>query len=135
MSLEANKALVRRYQEAYNTNTLDALDDILAPDIATPSMLPGFPSGVEGIKQVHRMTLAAWPDVQGTIEDMIAEGDKVVVRLTLSGTAVNPGFGLPGTGNRFRVSAMYIVRIANGRIIEHIGLEDVMALMQQIRGA
>jgi predicted ester cyclase len=134
MSTEDNKALVRRYQDAYNTNNLDALDDILSPEIATPAMLPGFPPGIEGIKQVHRATLAAWPDAHAEIEDLIAEGDQVAARITLTGAAVNPGFGLPGTGNRFRVGGMYIVRIANGKIVEHTGWEDVMSLMQQIQG-
>lgn len=134
MSTEDNKAIVRRYQEAYNTNNLDALDDILSPDIATPTMLPDFPAGIEGIKQVHRVTLAAWPDLRTEIEDLIAEGDQVVARITLAGTAVNPGFGLPGTGNRFRVGGLYIVRLANGKIVEHTGWEDVMNLIQQITG-
>ncbi len=133
MSTEDNKALVRRYQEAYNTNNLDALDDILSPEIATPTRLPGFPPGLEGIKQVQRMTLEAWPDYQTEIEDLVAEGDQVVARVTHIGTAVNPGFGLPGSGNRFRVGAIYIVRIADGKIVEHTGWEDVPSLAQQIR--
>lgn len=134
MSTEDNKTLVRRYQEAYNTNNLDALDDLLSPDIATPTRLPGFPAGIEGIKEVHRVTLAAWPDLHTEIEDLIAEGDQVVARVTHSGTAMNPGFGLPGSGNRFRAGGMYIVRIANGKIVEHTGWEDVMSLMHQIQG-
>lgn len=131
--LEANKALIRRYQEAYNTNNLDALDDLLSPDIVTPTRLPGFPSGIEGIKQVHRQTVEAWPDYHTEIEELVAEGDKVVARVTHIGTAVNPGFGLPGSGNPFRVNAIYIVRIENGRIVEHTGVEDVQSLVRQIR--
>lgn len=132
MSIEANKALVRRYQEAYNTNNLAALDDILSPAIATSEMLPGFPSGVSGIKHLHRLTLEAWPDFHTEIEDLVAEGDQVTARVTITGTAVNPGFGLPGTGKSFRISGIYLVRIADGKIVEHSGWEDAMGIARQI---
>lgn len=132
MSTEDNKALVRRYQEAYNTNNLEALDDILSPAIATSEMLAGFPSGLSGIKHLHRLTLDAWPDFHTEIEDLVAEGDQVAARVTITGTAVNPGFGLPGTGKSFRISGIYLVRIADGKIVEHSGWEDAMGIAQQI---
>lgn len=134
MSTEDNKALVRRYQEAYNTNNLEALVDILSPEIITPTLMRGFPAGIESIKEIHRLTLEAWPDYHTEIEDLVAEGDQVVARVTHIGTAVNPGFGLPGSGNPFRAGAIYMVRIVDGKIVEHAGWENVMSLMQQIRG-
>jgi steroid delta-isomerase-like uncharacterized protein len=134
MSAEAKKAIVRRYQEALNANNLEALDEIVAPDLQTPDMLPGFPAGLEGAKRIHEATLAAWPDFHVAIEDLIAEGDLVAARITMTGTAVRPAFGLPGSGNKFRVPGMYMVRIVDGKIVEHWGLEDAISLMQQITG-
>ncbi len=132
MSTEANKAIVRKYQEAYNTNNLDALDAVVAADIKTPAMLPGFPPGLEGVKQMHRLAVDAWPDLQTTIEDLIAEGDRVVARVTVSATPQKEAFGVPPTGKSFKVGGTYIVRIANGKIVEHFGIEDAVGIMHQL---
>jgi predicted ester cyclase len=132
MSTEANKAIVRKYQEAYNTNNLDALDAVVAADIKTPAMLPGFPPGLEGVKQMHRLAVDAWPDLQTAIEDLIAEGDRVVARVTVSATPQKEAFGVPPTGKSFKVGGTYIVRIANGKIVEHFGIEDAVGIMQQL---
>lgn len=129
---EENKAIVRRYQAAYNTNNLDDLDELIAADIKTPAMLPGFPPGLEGIKRLHRMTVDAWPDFHTEIEDLIAEGDWVTARITLSATPQKEAFGVPPTGMSFKVDGMYIVRIANGKIVEHTGIEDAVGIMQQL---
>jgi steroid delta-isomerase-like uncharacterized protein len=134
VTLEENKALVRRYQDALNANDLDALDDILAVDMTTPDMLPGFGSGLEAAKKIHRATLESWPDFHVTIEDMLAEGDRVFARITITGTAVKPAFGLPGNGRSFKVPGMYLVRIADGKIVDHRGLEDAVGIMQQVTG-
>ena len=134
MSAEANKAIVQRYQDALNANNLEALDEIVAPDLHTPDMLPGFPSGLEGAKRIHEVTLAAWPDFHVAIEDLIAEGDLVAARITMTGTALHPAFGLPGSRNSFTVPGMYVVRIVAGKIFEHRGLEDAVSLMKQITG-
>ena len=134
MSVEANKEIVRRYQAALNANNLDALDALVAPDIKTPDMLPGFGSGLEAAKRIHRATLAGWPDFHVVIEDMLAEGDQVCARITITGTAVNPVFGLPGSGNSFKIAGMYLVRIAGGKIVEHRGVEDAISLMKQVTG-
>ena len=132
--LEANKAIVRRYQEAYNSNHLEMLDDILAADIKTPGMLPGFAPGLEGVKQLHRITIDAWPDFRGEIEDLVAEGDHVVARLIYTGTPKKEAFGLVPTGKSFRMPGMFIVRIdaESGKIVEHFGVEDAIGMMQQL---
>src|SRR5262249_46853371 len=78
MSIETNKELVRRYQEAHNANNLDALEAIVAVDLITHNQMPGLPPGLEGGKMVHQMAVAAIPDFRADIDDLIAEGDKVV---------------------------------------------------------
>ena len=89
MSAEENKDIVRRYQEAYNTANYDALDEVVAGDVLTPNMIATMPRGLEGAKLVHQKTLIGMPDYHTTIEDLIAEGDKVVARVTMTGT--HPG--------------------------------------------
>ena len=86
--LEANKAIVRRYRELHNRNDLDALDAIVAADLIAHNQLPGLPPGLAGGKLAHAGFLAAFPDGVTTTEDLIAEGDKVVERVTFTGTTV-----------------------------------------------
>ena len=134
MTTEANKALVRRYQEILNENRLDELDQVLAADLRTPDILPGLPSGIEGAKAVHRMMLAGVPDFRTTIDDMIAEGGKVAARITMSGTHTGDVMGIPASGNKLNFPGMYFVTIFNGKIVEHRGVEDSTALLQQLGG-
>ena len=132
MSTEKNKAIVRRYQEALNTDKLDALDEVVAVDVRTPDMVPGLPPGLEGAKLIAKMTRAAWPDFQVRIDDLIAEDDRVAARITMTGTPRSELFGIPATGKSFTMTGMYIVRIANGKIVEHRGLEDALGMLQQL---
>jgi len=133
MSIESNKALVRRYQEAHNTNDLDMLNTIVAADLVSHSLMPGLPAGLEGGKLVHQVAVAAFPDYHATIEDLIAEGDKVVARMIFCGTHTGSEFmGIPPSGRPFTFSAISIFRIANGLIVEHWGEEDGLGWLQQL---
>src|SRR5262245_2834263 len=124
MSIEENKEIVRRYQEAYNTANLDALDAVVDPDVLTPNMLASVPRGLEGAKLVHQKTLMGMPDYHTAIEDLIAEGDKVVARVRITGTHTGDFYGIPPTGRHIDLSGIYIVRIAAGKIVEHWGEEN-----------
>ena len=133
MSTETNKELIRRYQEAHNTNNLDALEAIVAADLITHNQMPGLSSGLEGGKMVHQMAVAAIPDFRADIEDLIAQGDKVVARLTFRGTHTGGDFmGIPPSGRSFTFSATSIFRIADGKIVEHWGEEDALGWLQQL---
>ena len=133
MSTEANKELVRRYQEAHNTNDLDALNAIVAADLIAHSLMPGLPPGLEGGKLVHQMAVSAFPDFHATIEDLIAEGDKVAARMIFRGTHTGGEFmGIPPSGRAFAFSATAIFRIADGKIVEHWGDEDALGWLQQL---
>ena len=132
MSTEENKNLVRRYQEAYNTGKLDELDGILAPNLISHNHLPGVPTGLAGAKMVHQGLLTSFPDSKTTIEDLVAEGDRVVMRGTATGTHKGPFGGAPPTGKSFKVTTMSVFRIANGRIVEHWGVVDGTGVMQQL---
>lgn len=132
MSLEENKDIVRRYQEAYNTNNFEALAEVVAADVVTPNIISGMPPGLEGAKAVHQKTLLGMPDYYTTIEDLIAEGDKVVARVRMTGTHTGNFYGIAPTGRRVNLTSIYIVRIAEGKIVEHWGEEDGVTVLKQL---
>ncbi len=132
MSAEENKTLIRRYREIHNKGNLDELDKIVAKDIVSHSALPGLPPGLEGGKMAHNVFMAAFPDTHVTTDDLVAEGDKIVERFTATGTHKGEFMGAPPTGKKFQTGGMSVYRIANGKIVEHWGLDDALGLMQQL---
>ena len=100
MPTEQNKAIFRRMvEEIFNRGNMSLVDEFLAPDfIEREELPPGIPPGREGVKQMTIMFRSAFPDFKATIDDMIAEGDKVVVRMTWSGTHKGEFMGIPPTG-------------------------------------
>lgn len=134
MSLDKNKELVREMIEVmFNQGNAGGGDEFLSPDfIENEELPPGVPAGREGVKLLTGMLHAAFPDFEATIEDLIAEDDRVVLRMTWTGTHEGEFMGIPPTGNRVSFGVFDIVRIADGRIVEHWGLMDNMALMQQL---
>ena len=132
MSIEENKNIVRRYQEIYNSNQLDGLTEVVAEDMLTPKIMPGFGEGLEGGRNIHMTTLIGMPDWHTQIDDLIAEGDKVVARITMTGTHTGDFYGIPATGVRVEFTGIYVVRIENGKIVEHWGEEDAVGLLTQL---
>jgi predicted ester cyclase len=132
VSTEKNKDVVRRYQEIYNSNDLDRLTEVVAPDLLTPNIMPGIPKGLEGAKAAHQIMLAGFPDYQTIIEDLIAEDNKVVARIRMIGTHTGEFMGIAPTGRQISFTGIYIVRIENRKIVEHWGEEDSVTLLQQL---
>ena len=132
MSIEENKNIVRRYQEIYNSNNLDNLLEVVSEGLLTPKIMPGVPHGVEGAKAAHQIMLAGFPDYQTVIDDLIAEGDKVAARITMTGTHTGDFIGTPATGKSVSFTGIYIARIANGKIVQHWGEEDSVSLLGQL---
>ena len=132
MSIAENKEIVQRYQDIYNSNDLDALAEVVSEDLLTPKIMSGIPTGIEGAKAAHRIMLAGFPDYQTIIDDIFAEGDKVAVRITMSGTNTGSFMGIPATGKHVSFTGIYIARIASGKIVEHWGEEDGVSLLQQL---
>jgi len=132
MSAEENKAIVRKYRAAHNQNKLDALDAIVAQDVISHAALPGLPPGLAGGKMAHQIFLGSFSDLQTATEDLIAEGDKVVERYLTRGMHTGDFMGAPPTGKTFAAETMVIYRLANGRIVETWGLNDVQAVMMQL---
>ena len=115
MSLEENKAIVRRFIEAYNKRNLDLFDDLLAPDYYDHTSKVG----IEGLKQLMNMAFKAFPDFHETIEDIIAEGDKVWARITFTGTHTGEFMGISPTGKKIATEMVDIFRIVNGKLVEY----------------
>ena len=134
MSTEQNKALLRQFmEEIFNRGNMRRADELLAPDFVEREELPpGIPRDREGVKQLTTMLHSAFPDFKFTIDDMIAEGDKVVVRSTWSGTHKGEFMGIPPTGKSVSFGVFDIVRIAGGKVVEHWGQMDNMRMMQQL---
>ncbi len=133
MSVEENKALLRRYVEkVLNEGNLNAIDEFFAVDCVDHTAPSGTSPGVNGIKQLLMVTFEAISNFCVTIEDMIAEGDKVVSLFKGRGTHTGEFMGIAPTGREITVMQISIDRIAGGKIVEHWGLADQMALMQQL---
>ena len=134
MSTEQNKALVRQIvEEIFNRGNISLADKLLAPDFVEREELPpGMPRDREGVKLLTTMLRSAFPDFKGTIDDIVAEGDKVVLRWTWSGTQKGEFMGVPPTGKSVSFGVIDIFRIAGGKVVEHWGLMDSMTMMQQL---
>ncbi len=128
MSLEENKAIVRRFVEAYNERKLDLLDDFVAPDYLDHTNKVGR----EGLKRLFDVGLMAFPDWHETIEDIIAEGDKVWVRLSYAGTHKGEFMGLAPTGKKITSKAVDIYRITDGKLAEYWNVTDNVDIFKQI---
>jgi predicted ester cyclase len=133
MSTEDNKALVRRfYEEVINKKKTAAIDEFIDPNQVDHAAPPGIPGGIEGAKQVIAMYLTAFPDLHFTVEDMIAEGDKVVARITARGMHQGTFMSIPPTGKQVTVTAIEIIRIAGSKFVEHWMELDALGLLQQL---
>ena len=134
MSTEQNKALVRQMvEEVFNQGNVSKADEFLAPNFVEREELPpGIPRDREGVKQLTTMLRNAFPDFKARIDDIVAEGDKVVIRQTWSGTHKGEFMGVPPTGKSVSFGVIDIIRIAGGKGVEHWGQMDSMGLMQQL---
>jgi steroid delta-isomerase-like uncharacterized protein len=134
MTTEQNKSSLRGLlEEVVNEKNIPVFDEVTTADFVEHEQLgPGLPPNREGAKQFFAVALTAFPDLRAVIEDEIAEGDKVVVRSTWSGTHQGEFQGIPATGKRVTFQVIDIVRFQNGKIIEHWGQTDALGLLQQL---
>jgi len=133
MSKETNKLAMQRFTQFINT-----ADPTLAEELISPEAIFHVPGQVEpmrgpaGYLAVIAMMRGGFPDIQWTIEELIAEEEKVAARFTMRGTQLGVFFGVPPTGKKIQVQAMNFYRFAGGRIVEERGQPDLLGLMQQI---
>ncbi len=135
MTVEENKAVVRREMaELFNhTGNLDAVEEIISPDYVSYEPTSGETRGIEGARQFAATFRQAFPDLQNTIEDMVAEGDRVVVHFRARGTheGETEAFG-PATGKRMDITGITIKRVSEGKIAEAWTNFDALGMMQQL---
>ena len=120
---EENKTQYRRtFEEVFNQGNLALVDELVAPDFLDHEVPPGMNNrGPDSTRQLVTMLRTAFPDLHFTIEDLVAEGDTVAGRVTVSGTHLGPFQGIPPTGRSFQQAQMYFVRFRDGKAIEHFG--------------
>jgi predicted ester cyclase/2-polyprenyl-3-methyl-5-hydroxy-6-metoxy-1,4-benzoquinol methylase len=128
-----NKSLVRRFYEEIDKGNLAAIDELVAYDYVdhSPPPFPGLSPGREGVKQAFELFWEATPGYH-RIDDQIAEGDKVVTRLTAIGLHEGDLPGIPKTGNKLEMTAIVIHRIADGKLVEKWSNKDVLGFLQQL---
>jgi steroid delta-isomerase-like uncharacterized protein len=131
MSTEENKELVRLALEVANEHNLSEYAQHFTPNSKFYGFAPQ-PLDLEGYKQLLAMVITAFPDWHLNIEDMIAEGDKVVTRYTISGTHQREFQGIPPTGKQFTITAITIGRIVNGKAVELRNEFDQLGMLQQL---
>lgn len=133
MSTEANKAAIRRYvEEAWNKGNVNIIDELMAAHYARHMAISASPLTREGQKQRILGFRRAFPDLHLTIEDMLAEGEKVSFRLTLRGTHQGEFMRVPPTGKQIEVGAVDVARFEDGKVVEQWGQTDMLGLLQQL---
>jgi steroid delta-isomerase-like uncharacterized protein len=131
--LEENKTLVRHFvDEVQSRGNIDLIDELCSPEFVNHSAPPGLPANREGVKLVTSMFRQAFPDSYFGVEDMIAEGDKVATRKTFHGTHEGEFLGIPPTGRPVSIGLIDIVRVADGRVVEHWSIGDSLGMMEQL---
>jgi steroid delta-isomerase-like uncharacterized protein len=127
------EALVRRYcEEALDPGRFDRLDDLLTDDFVDHEELRGIPPTRAGLRQKYSLLRAGFPDLGFRIEDLFSAENRVAARVTVRGTHDGEFMGRPPTGRPFEVTSVGIFRIAKGRIAEHWGVFDQLAMLGQL---
>ena len=132
MSAEDNKATARRwYEEVFNAGNLDLIHELFAPNFVDHDPVNPLP-GLDGVRQVVGMYRGAFPDLHITVEDWVAEGDKVVTRFRAQGTHKGPLLGITPTEKQVTVTGIDMLGFEHGKISEHWGNRDDLGMLQQL---
>ena len=133
MSEEDNKAVIRRWIEAYNNRDMQAEADVLDPGYV--AHVPAAPGPLEGLEAWRKFTapfVEAFPDLRLTVEDILSEGDKVAARVAFHGTHRGEFQGIAPTGKEVAFSSIEVNRVVGGKVEEHWVELDLLGLMQQL---
>jgi steroid delta-isomerase-like uncharacterized protein len=131
MTIDDNKALVRDFIErVFERGEMAAVDELVADDFV-PHTYPGT-TDREGLKRAMERVAQRLADARFTIEDLIAEGDLVAVRLTSGATQVGQFMGMPASGKRYEIEEIHVFRVRGGRITEHWHQFDQLGMMRQL---
>jgi steroid delta-isomerase-like uncharacterized protein len=126
------KVLLERFYSGVSAGDLSVIDELLTDDFIEHEEFPGIEPNKDGVKQFFTLFRSAFPDLRLEAHEVVAEGDLLCVRGTMSGTHEGEFMGMPATGKRFEVEGFDMVRIRDGLVTEHWGVFDSMAMMQQL---
>ena len=127
------KTITRRfYDEIFTRGNLDAIDELVHEDFVEHEEFPGLPPGREGFRSFMTAIREGFPDLAVSVEDIIAEGSKAVGRVRMSGTQRGEFMGMPSTNKKIDIQVIDIVSIRDGKVSEHWGVTDEMAMMVQL---
>jgi steroid delta-isomerase-like uncharacterized protein len=133
MSTVENKQTIRDFlDEVINQGKLDRADALVKSDFIELDPLPGQQQGREGLKEIIGHIRNAFPDTKWVVDEMVAEGDKVVTRFHWTGTNLGPFLGIPATGKPVKVSGVVIDRLEEGKMADSRILMNELSLMQQL---
>lgn len=132
MSAENKTVMKRIYEEIWNEGKLEVIDELFSPDYVAHFLPPGMPPGREGFRAFVASYRSAFPDGHTIIQDQIAEGDKVVSRISMRGTHRGNLMGVAPTGNVVELSAIVITRIQDGKNVEAWVEQDRLGMLQQL---
>jgi steroid delta-isomerase-like uncharacterized protein len=121
------------YEECFNKGDLSMVDDVISENFVSRTPNPGgLPPDREGFKQTVNLLRSGFPDLNMTVDGMVAEGDTVAARVTARGTHTNEFMGIPPTGKQVTMTGMDFVRFENGKVVERWGAWDQLGMMQQL---
>ena len=131
MSAES-KAVFQKFVDGLNAKDADAIGQIMSANFIDHDLPPGQEPGIEGMLSMMRGFFAAFPDLKVTINQLIAEGDLVAATMTTEGTQTGEFMGMPASGKKISMTEMHMVRVVDGKAVEHWGVADAMGMMQQL---
>jgi predicted ester cyclase len=118
--------------EIFNKGRYELVDELYAPEYVDRTPLTGFAPTRDGVKRAAMALKAGFPDLLYTIDDVISTDDKVIHRLTASGTMTGDFLGMPATGKRATWNEIHIGRVTDGRVVEHWGIADLLDAFVQL---
>ncbi len=133
MSVEQDKTKVKRFvEDVLNQEHWERVEEYISPSAVDHVVPPGLPQNLEGFKQFFALFRRAFPDLHYTIEDTLGQGELIAQRVTGEGTMKGEFQGIPPTGKRAKWSELHIVKMKDGKIVEHWGNVDQMNMLIQL---
>jgi steroid delta-isomerase-like uncharacterized protein len=128
-----NKALVRRaYDELLEQGIFDNIERLVHEEFVDHTNPPGWATDRKGLQQLCEYFRSAFPDIKVVFDDVVCEGDTVMLRQTMRGTHLGEFFGIPATGKQVTYRGSHLWRILDGRLVEHQATNDDLGMMQQL---
>jgi steroid delta-isomerase-like uncharacterized protein len=132
--MDPRELVERLHAELFASRDLGVLERFFAPDVVSHNMPPSFPAGIEGVRRFFETFRDAFPDATVRIDEVVVEGDRAAVATTIEGTHTGELLGMAPTGRRVAVTGIDLVRVVDGRVVEHRGLTDTVGLLRQLGG-